>query len=116
MDRQALITNSIHVKEDIESLQEKIDILKNETVEILKEVKSFSFIYRSSLHSASEKMERGINLNEAIKDIEIKLIKRALELSGGRQNQAAKLLNIKHTTLNEKIRRYGIDHRETFFA
>ncbi len=91
-------------------------MLQNEAVEILKEVKSFPVIYRSALHSANEKLEGGINLNETITDFEIRLIKRALELSGGRQNRAARLLNIKSTTLHEKIRRYRLNHFEIFFT
>lgn len=116
MNRQAPTTDSDHVNRDVESLQKKLDSLQKETVEILKEVKSFSFIFKSALHSANEKMESGINLDEAIEDIEIRLIKRALELSGGRQIQAAKLLNIKQTTLNAKIKRYRINHKEIIFA
>ncbi len=114
MNRQALLTNSNRANRDVESLQKKMDILHNEAVEILNEVKSLPVIYKSALYSANEKIERGINLNETIKDLEVRLIKRALELSGGRQNRAAKLLNIKHTTLHEKIRRYRLNHNETF--
>jgi DNA-binding NtrC family response regulator len=39
---------------------------------------------------------------------EIDLIKRALLRTGGHQVQAAKLLNLKVTTLNSKIKHYNI--------
>lgn len=114
MNRQVPIADLNPVFKDVESLQEKIDILQNEAAKILDEVKSFPNISRTALHSAYENLEDGINLNETIKHLEIRLIKRALELSGGRQNRAAKLLRIKHTTLYEKIRRYRINHKEIF--
>jgi DNA-binding NtrC family response regulator len=114
MNRQAPIADSNPVLKDVDSLQEKIDILQNEAAKILDEVRSFPNISKTALHSAYEDLESGINLNETIRHIEIRLIKRALELSGGRQNRAASLLRIKHTTLHEKIRRYRINHKEIF--
>jgi transcriptional regulator with GAF, ATPase, and Fis domain len=116
MNRQVLTTKPIHSNKDVETLQKKVDILRKETLKILKEVKSFSFIYSSALLSANDNLERGIDLEEEIKNIEIRLIKRALEIAGGSQIQAARLLRIKHTTLNAKIKRYGINHKEILFA
>ena len=43
-----------------------------------------------------------------LREIEIDLIKRALFQTGGHQVQAAKLLNLKVTTLNSKIKHYNI--------
>jgi transcriptional regulator with GAF, ATPase, and Fis domain len=42
----------------------------------------------------------------------MKLIRQALEETDGRQVLAAKMLGLKMTTLNEKIKRYGIDPHE----
>lgn len=50
-----------------------------------------------------------INLIEEVQRFEKELIRCALLRVGGRQRQAARLLNVKVTTLNAKIRRYGID-------
>jgi len=50
----------------------------------------------------------GIGLPQAVSRFERQLIESALRRSGGVQKQAAKLLGLKPTTLNEKIRRLGI--------
>jgi transcriptional regulator with GAF, ATPase, and Fis domain len=53
----------------------------------------------------------GIDLNTAVQEYEKRLIMHALELHEGVQVRAAKYLNIKRTTLIEKMRRYGIQTR-----
>lgn len=50
----------------------------------------------------------GIDFFDEIRQLEIELIRSALELTGGNQRQAARLLRIKATTLNEKKKRYKI--------
>ena len=50
-----------------------------------------------------------IGLREQLRRYEIDLIKAALLHTGGNQRRAAKLLQIGHTTLHEKIKRLGID-------
>lgn len=50
----------------------------------------------------------GIPFRKIIEEIEGLLIVRALNVSGGVQKRAAGLLQIKPTTLNEMIKRYGI--------
>ncbi len=49
-----------------------------------------------------------INFDEEVKRFEINLIRCALMRTGGVQRRAAALLNIKVTTLNAKIKRFGI--------
>jgi len=53
-------------------------------------------------------LPRGLDFYEAIRRFERQLIESALRQSGGVQKQAAELLGIKPTTLNEKIKRLGI--------
>ncbi len=53
----------------------------------------------------------GIDLNSAVQEYEKRLILHALELHEGVQVRAAKYLNIKRTTLIEKMKRYGIETR-----
>ena len=53
-------------------------------------------------------INEGINFDDEVKSFEISLIERALEQTGGSQLRAARLLNLKHTTLNAKIKRYDI--------
>jgi DNA-binding NtrC family response regulator len=50
----------------------------------------------------------GISLKEVIGASERQLIESALHEAGGVQKRAAELLRIKPTTLNEMIKRYGV--------
>lgn len=50
----------------------------------------------------------GINLREVIGDFERRLIESTLEATGGVQKDAARLLGLKPTTLNEMIKRHSI--------
>jgi DNA-binding NtrC family response regulator len=50
-----------------------------------------------------------INLIEEVHRFEKELIRCALVRTGGKQRQAARLLNVKVSTLNAKIKRYGMD-------
>jgi transcriptional regulator with GAF, ATPase, and Fis domain len=49
-----------------------------------------------------------IDLAEEVQRFEVDLIRTALLRTGGKQRKAARLLNVKVTTLNAKIKRYGI--------
>jgi len=50
----------------------------------------------------------GLDFYDEVSRFEIDLIKRALFQTGGHQVRAAKLLNLKVTTLNSKIKHYHI--------
>ncbi len=52
---------------------------------------------------------QGINFYDEVERFETNLIKLALDQTGGNQAQAARLLRIKPTTLNSKIKLYGIE-------
>ena len=47
----------------------------------------------------------GIQMDRLVSDFEHNLIRRALERTGGNKRQAAELLNVKRTTLIEKLKR-----------
>lgn len=49
-----------------------------------------------------------VDLKDAVQKFEIDLISAALEKTRGNQSQAARLLGVKHTTLNAKLKRYQI--------
>jgi DNA-binding NtrC family response regulator len=57
------------------------------------------------LPSAVTLPENGLDLDSVIDRIEHELIQRALERTGGNRGQAARLLNLKRTTLVEKLKR-----------
>ena len=51
----------------------------------------------------------GIDYYDIVARYEIELIRRALNQSGGNQAKAAKLLHLKSTTLNAKLKHYGLN-------
>jgi DNA-binding NtrC family response regulator len=51
----------------------------------------------------------GIDFYREVEQYEIELIKSALSRCGGNQTQAARLLHMKSTTLNAKMKHYGIN-------
>lgn len=53
--------------------------------------------------------ERGIDLKEQLQNIEISMIKEALDISDWVVARSAKLLGLQRTTLVEKMRKYSID-------
>ena len=53
-------------------------------------------------------VQNGISFYEEVTRFEIYFIERALEQTGGKQLQASRLLNIRYTTLNTKIKRFLI--------
>ncbi|MFA5940105.1 MAG: sigma-54 dependent transcriptional regulator [Sinimarinibacterium sp.] len=60
----------------------------------------------------SELPPEGVNLKDHIENIELNLIKQALQQAGGIVAHAAKLLNTRRTTLVEKLRKYGLTSRD----
>jgi transcriptional regulator with GAF, ATPase, and Fis domain len=54
-----------------------------------------------------------LNLDDELKRYEIGLIRAALDKAGGSQTRAARMLGVKVTTLNTKIKRYQIMRRKS---
>jgi transcriptional regulator with PAS, ATPase and Fis domain len=78
---------------------ENLSLLVMREIEVLKTAEaSFSF----------ENSSPKISFEDAVENFEIGLIRNALVHSNGSQTKAAELLGIKLTTLNAKIKRYGI--------
>ena len=78
-----------------------ISKLKELTMTLLREVHSITEVHQLSF-------DRGLDFYDEVSRFEIDLIKRALFQTGGHQGRAAKLLNLKVTTLNSKIKHYNI--------
>ncbi len=53
-------------------------------------------------------LTHGISFYDEVSRFEIELIRQALDLTGGHQSRAAKLLGLNNTTLNSKIKSYNI--------
>jgi DNA-binding NtrC family response regulator len=61
---------------------------------------------------ATPEPEGKLNLDEEVKRYEIALIRVALDKADGSQTRAARMLGVKVTTLNTKIKRYQIMRRK----
>jgi DNA-binding NtrC family response regulator len=57
--------------------------------------------------------EEGLNFQDVVTDMERELILQSLRRTNGNKKLAAKLLNLKRTTLIEKIKRIGLGEHET---
>ena len=62
----------------------------------------------AAIPAAASSLPEGVGLYDAVGRYERQLIESALKRVGGVQKQAAKILGLKPTTLNEKIKRLGI--------
>jgi two-component system, NtrC family, response regulator PilR len=60
-----------------------------------------------ALPSTVDLPEDGLDLDAFVAHVERELIERSLERTGGNKGRAAKLLNLKRTTLVEKLKRHG---------
>ncbi|MFZ0135411.1 MAG: sigma-54 dependent transcriptional regulator [Desulfobacterales bacterium] len=65
-------------------------------------------VSRPPAHASVDIYAEGVDFNTAVTEYEKELILRALERTKWVKNKAAELLQIKRTTLVEKIKRYGI--------
>ena len=79
----------------------RISSLKILALTLLKHIESLE---RQAASSESD----DLNLQNEVRRFEAELIRSALIRTGGRQRRAARLLGMKVTTLNTKIRRYQI--------
>ena len=77
-----------------------LNSLREAALTVLREVES--------LASRRSSPPETFGLQEEVQRYEIELIKNALQRTGGNQRRAAKLLGVKVTTLNCKIKRFGI--------
>ena len=78
----------------------------------LTELKDIALVVLNGLKSFEEASDQGptqLNFREQVLEFERSLIRRALVRAGGNQRRAARLLGIKVTTLNAKIKRYRIE-------
>jgi transcriptional regulator with GAF, ATPase, and Fis domain len=77
-----------------------LNSLREAALTVLREV--------DSLARCQPNRERKLGLQEEVQRYEIELIKNALQRTRGNQRRAARLLGVKVTTLNCKIKRLGI--------
>jgi len=82
------------------TIDSRLDALKSVALTLLDAV--------DSLRAAQPSREQSLRLQDEVQRFETDLIRSALERTGGNQARAARLLGVKHTTLNAKIKRYRI--------
>ena len=87
-------------------VEHKIEALKTLLTTLLEEVESLEGTHYSLENQIA--VDR-INLFDAVQRFEADLIRHALIRTRGNQRQAAKLLCTKISTLNSKIKRYGME-------
>ena len=80
----------------------RISYLKILALSLLREIASAENIEEAPVNDT-------IDLQAEVQRFERELIRSALIHTGGRQRQAARLLRTKVTTLNTKIKKYGIE-------
>ena len=79
--------------------------LREAALTLMREVESLTKVHQS-------KPERKLALHEEVQNFEIELICKALQRTRGNQRRAAKLLGVKVSTLNCKIKRFNISLSE----
>ena len=80
----------------------RLNTLRETVLQLLDEVESLAI-------SRPIDIKRGARYSEEVRQFEVNLIRTALGRTSGSQIRAAKLLGLKPTTLNAKIKRYNIN-------
>lgn len=95
--------DGIHARKHLRevALDNRVETLREAALTVLREVES--------LRSARlDRVDGSVRLREEVQRFEIDLILSALERTRGNQVRAARLLGVKATTLNAKLKRYKI--------
>lgn len=116
MNYERIFTNrqnerSLSIDEQVQSpsaMNNRLEALKVLSQSLLREVEALKSNTKSESEMIEEVKEGKIDLEKEVQQFEVELIRCALVRTGGRQRRAAKLLNVKISTLNAKIKRYGI--------
>ncbi len=98
-DARGVGVNHLALNEN--ALPGQIEMLQKAALTLLKEVQTLSTLDAADI-------VRGIKFYDEVERFERELIMRALELTGGHQVRASRLLGLKVTTLNSKVKRYRI--------
>ncbi len=89
-------------------MNNRLEALKVLSQSLLREVEALKNNNKSESEVINEVRDGNIDLEKEVQKYEVELIRCALVRTGGKQRRAAKLLNVKISTLNAKIKRYGI--------
>jgi DNA-binding NtrC family response regulator len=86
------------------------EIVLNSRLDALREIALSLLTELETLGRAATAVNGRIRLDDEVKRFEIELIRAALDKVHGNQSRAARMLGVKKTTLNAKIKRYQIQH------
>lgn len=84
-----------------ENVDVRLNTLRETVLQLLDEVESLAI-------SRPIDIKRGARFSDEVRQFEVSLIRTALGRTSGSQTRAARLLGLKPTTLNAKIKRYRI--------
>ena len=99
---------------ELENVIKRLTILCDHEVVQVEDLPEHVRRKSSAIESAEEDLlDKDLNLNDAVKDYEKRLILEALEKSNWVKTKAAKLLNINRTTLVEKIKKQNLDEKNS---
>jgi len=93
------------IGKEVQNLEARINSLKVLALTLLREVESLE-------EQGANSTPGPLDLQTEVHRFEAEMIRSALIRTGGRQRRAARLLGMKTTTLNSKIRRYQIEIKE----
>ena len=99
-----LESNSAEASEqtsDEPNVDARLNTLRETVLQLLDEVESLAI-------SRPVDIKHGARFSDEVRQFEVSLIRTALGRTSGSQTRAARLLGLKPTTLNAKIKRYGI--------
>ncbi len=100
-ERAKKVQRAQSVQAESPALNLKITFLRELATSLLDELRDLG-------DSRAVRVEQGIDLYAEVCRFEIELIRCALQHTGGHQVRAARLLGLKTTTLNNKIKQYKI--------
>ena len=83
------------------SVDARLNTLRERVLQLLDEVESLAI-------SRPVDIKNGARFSDEVRQFEVSLIRTALGRTSGSQTRAARLLGLKPTTLNAKIKRFGI--------
>jgi len=92
------------------------EIVLNSRLDALREIALSLLTELETLGRATPAAAGKIRLDDEVKRFEIDLIRAALDRAHGNQSRASRILGIKKTTLNAKIKRYQIQPAGRDFA
>ena len=107
------VTASEGFKDDGAQFVARVQSLKDMALTLLKEAQALeSDTLMSELampHGIRQTdIEKGIKLDETVRQFESNIIRQALLITGGNQARAARMLGIKPNTLNYKVKLYSL--------